>query len=159
MLEQLKELLEMQRELDTAILKQHGNIYDENIAEQTKISLFVELGEMMNELPTRFKHWKFTAKDNREKALIEYVDALHFQMSLFNHYKLNIDNIPDYDKCIKYDIDLSLYLRCCCTYCDDCDGIVDLFCIGNYLGFSWNEIYNAYKAKNEINYLSLKNGY
>ena len=38
MLEQLKELLEMQRELDTAILKQHGNIYDENIAEQTKNS-------------------------------------------------------------------------------------------------------------------------
>ena len=86
-------ILEMQRELDTAILKQHGNIYDENIAEQTKIALFVELGEMMNELPTCFKHWKFTAKDDRKKALIEYVDALHFQMSLFNHYKLNIDNI------------------------------------------------------------------
>lgn len=34
MLEQLKELLEMQRVLDEAILKEHGNIYDEKIAYQ-----------------------------------------------------------------------------------------------------------------------------
>ena len=86
MLEQLKELLEMQRVLDEAILKEHDNVYDEKIAAQMKIALFVELGELMNELPTRFKHWKKTAVDNREKALVEYVDALHFQLSLFNYY-------------------------------------------------------------------------
>lgn len=86
MLDQLKELLEMQRVLDDAILKEHGKVYDETIAEQNKIALVVELGEMMNELPTKFKHWKSTAKDNREKALVEYVDALHFALSLFNHY-------------------------------------------------------------------------
>ena len=34
MLEQLKELLEMQGVLDEAILKEHGNIYDEKIADQ-----------------------------------------------------------------------------------------------------------------------------
>ena len=52
MLEQLKELLEMQRVLDEVILKEHGNIYDEKIADQMKIALFVELGELMNEMPT-----------------------------------------------------------------------------------------------------------
>ena len=88
MLEQLKELLEMQRVLDEAILKEQGIVWDEKIEEQTKVALFVELGELMNEMPTKFKHWKKTAKDNREAALVEYVDALHFQMSLFNYYKL-----------------------------------------------------------------------
>lgn len=67
MLEQLKELLEMQRVLDEAILKEHGNIYNKKIADQMKIALFVELGELMNEMPTKFKHWKKTAKDNQRQ--------------------------------------------------------------------------------------------
>ena len=83
MLEQLNELLEMQYALDEAILKEHGNVYDEKIAEQMKIALFVELGEMMNELPTKFKCWKKTAKDNKEKALVEYE-------VLWDNYLLNI---------------------------------------------------------------------
>lgn len=62
MLEQLKELLEMQKTLDESILKEHGNVYDEEIAEKMKVALFVELGELMNEFPTKFKHWKKTAK-------------------------------------------------------------------------------------------------
>ena len=88
MLDQLKELLEMQRVLDDAILTEHGEIYNEEIAENMKIALFVELGEMMNELETLFKHWKKKPKYNREKALVEYVDALHFALSLFNHYDM-----------------------------------------------------------------------
>lgn len=159
MLEQLKELLEMQRVLDEAILKKHGNVYNDEIAEKVRIALFVELGEMMNELPTYFKHWKFTAKDNREKALVEYVDALHFQMSLFNHYRLNISDVPDYDKCIENFSTLSHKLRLCNSCYDKVEGITKLFSIGNYLGFTWDEIYKAYKAKNQVNYERLANGY
>ena len=36
MLEQLKELLEMQKTLDESILKEHGNVYDEEIAEKNR---------------------------------------------------------------------------------------------------------------------------
>ena len=111
MLEQLKELLEMQRVLDEAILKEHVNIYDEKIADQMKIALFVELGELMNEMPTKFKHWKKTAKDNREKALVEYVDALHFQMSLFNYYELGIhERNHDYNNMLVRSTDIILSL-------------------------------------------------
>ena len=85
MLKQLEELLKLQKELDEAILKEQGIVWDEKIEEQTKVALFVELGELMNEMPTKFKHWKKTAVDNREKALIEYADALHFALSLTNH--------------------------------------------------------------------------
>lgn len=167
MLEQLNELLEMQYALDEAILKEHGNVYDEKIAEQMKIALFVELGELMNELPSYFKHWKKTAKDNKEKALVEYVDALHFALSLFNYRKYGLWAIRDYDDEYNKELlngvntlfgmiglivrfekeeDFAFVLNC-------------LFDIGNYIGFTWDEIYKAYKDKNTVNYERLKSGY
>lgn len=164
MLEQLKELLEMQRVLDEAILKEHGNIYDEKIADQMKIALFVELGELMNEMPTKFKHWKKTAKDNREKALVEYVDCLHFALSLTNHSKTQ----GKFDDCYESYSDLvhlnySWILTCIIWECEEesnCNQILGhLFILGNKLGFTWSEIYEAYKAKNAVNYERLKNGY
>lgn len=161
MLEQLKELLEMQRVLDEAILKEHGNIYDDKIADQMKVALFVELGELMNEMPTKFKHWKKTAKDNREKALVEYVDALHFQMSLFNYYELEIREIyHDYnDMPAGRAKDIITCLSTPVNECDDILGLSHLFDLGYLLGFTWSEIYEAYKNKNAVNYERLKNGY
>lgn len=161
MLDQLKELLEMQRVLDDAILKEHGKVYDEKIAEQNKIALVVELGEMMNELETLFKHWKKKTKHNRENALIEYVDALHFTLSLFNHYQM--EQAFDYNasKPKSYQ---SLYciialLITELEYDEASYVLLYLFKIGNYLGFTWEEIYNAYKAKNAVNYERLKSWY
>lgn len=159
MLDQLKELLEMQRVLDEAILKEHGNVYDEKIAEQMKIALFVELGELMNEMPTKFKHWKKTAEDNREAALVEYVDALHFQLSLFNYYECKVNKWIDYNNRLIEEHSLYDLLQASVKYANTPTGINRLFDIGNHLGFTWDEIYQAYKEKNEINYERLKNGY
>lgn len=159
MLEQLKELLEMQKAYDNAVMAEHGLVYNYEIAEKVKIACLVEVGEFLNELPSKFKYWKKSAKDNREKALVEYVDALHFQMSLFNHYRLNISDVPDYDKCIENFSTLSHKLRLCNSCYDKVEGITKLFSIGNYLGFTWDEIYKAYKAKNQVNYERLANGY
>lgn len=162
MLEQLKELLEMQRVLDEAILKEHVNIYDEKIADQMKIALFVELGELMNEMPTKFKHWKKTAKDNREKALVEYVDALHFQMSLFNYYECDIfepyHNYYEKEEGYFCD-DIGKCLIGSVESCSFTIGLSYLFDLGYILGFTWSEIYETYKAKNAVNYERLKNGY
>lgn len=60
----------MQRVLDEAILKEHGNVYDEKIAEQMKIALFVKLGELMNEMPTKFKRWKRQLKTIEKQHLL-----------------------------------------------------------------------------------------
>ena len=159
MLDQLKELLDMQRVLDDAILKEHGKVYDETIAEQNEIALFVELGEMMNELEPLFKHWKKKPKYNREKALVEYVDALHFALSLFNHYGYPIKTMGHtYKIKIKeYSIDLEDILNCVRNNASN--NLTGLFILGNKLGFIWEEIYNAYKAKNAVNYERLRNGY
>lgn len=165
MLEQLKELLEMQRVLDEAILKKHGNVYDEKIAEQMKIALFVELGELMNEVPTKFKHWKKTAKDNREAALVEYVDALHFALSLTNHSRAKgefDDCYESYNDLVHLDYSWILYsiMNECFDETSNLDMILGyLFILGNKLGFTWDEIYKTYKDKNAINYEHLKSGY
>lgn len=156
MIEQLKELLQMQEELDEKIL--NGKDYP---VEQMKIALFVELGELMNELPTKFKHWKKSAKDNRENALVEYVDALHFQLSLFNYHKLTVSKfLHDYDS-LPYgrSEDINDCLLSCIKYCDNCMGLLALFNLGYILEFSWEEIYNTYKSKNKINHERQNNNY
>lgn len=162
MKEQLKELLKMQKLLDEAIMKEHG--LAEYPANNMEIALFVELCEMMNELPTKFKYWKKSAIDNRENALVEYVDALHFVLSLFNHQDCKIAYVKAYNECGKcneyavptiYDCLINLIMR---TY----DGYAILnimFKLGNILGFSWEEVYTTYKKKNAVNYERLKKGY
>lgn len=163
MIEQLKELLEMQKALDDAFMKSNGLVYDEQIADNMRVALIVEVGELMNEFPTKFKHWKKTAIDNREKGLIEFVDCLHFVLSLFNYEK------PAFSTCLEYDRNNelkngndSLYENLSLITSVDYQSetkILYLFELGNYLGFTWEEIYQAYKAKNEVNYERIKNGY
>lgn len=164
MLKQLEELLKLQKELDEAILKEQGIVWDEKIEEQTKVALFVELGELMNEMPTKFKHWKKTAVDNREKALIEYADALHFALSLTNYSHSK----GKYDDCYESYSDLihlnySWILNCIIWECDENSRtnqiLGHLFILGNKLGFTWDEIYNAYKRKYVINCMRLSGGY
>lgn len=161
---ELAELLKMQEELDTAILKEHKiKKYPEYKIEN---ALFVEIAEMLNELPFIFKYWKKTAKNNREKALIEYVDALHFALSLTNnnpHYilkdkaflhkylayrkrKISANLSEEIQKIIYYMVNTQEYLYY-------------LFYLGEILEFTWDEIYKAYRDKNAVNYERLKTGY
>ena len=162
MLKQLKELLEMQRLLDESIFRKKGIL--EYPEENMKIALFVELGELMNELPTYFKHWKSTSIDNRDKALIEFVDCLHFALSLTNH-KYNRDFLEMKIKEYEYDSyyttmlsklpisDLILHQM---KFKGD---LLSLFALGNKFGFEWNEIYETYLNKNAVNYERLNGGY
>lgn len=154
MLDQLKELLEMQKLLDESIFKAKG--ITEYPLDKMQIALFVELGEMMNEFPTLFKHWKDTAVDNREKALVEYVDCLHFALSLTNYFGLNDDYEYSYEK-LTVDSNIVDYIRSCGL--SEWWSLIELFKIGKILAFTWEEIYEAYKKKNQVNYERLKSGY
>lgn len=164
MLNQLEELLKMQEELDEVILKECGAMWNEKIADQTKVALFVELGELMNEMPTKFKHWKKTAVDNREKALIEYVDALHFALSLTNHSKEKGEYTDFYESYsdlihLDYSVILNGITRECVELSMTNQMLGYVFILGNKLEFTWDEVYNAYKEKNAINYKRQLIGY
>lgn len=162
MIYQLKRLLEMQKTLDSNIFKEKG--IKEYPLENMKIALFVELGELMNELPTKFKYWKATAVDNREKALVEYVDCLHFALSITYHQNV-IKTDEEFKDWLDYDTRGELADEY--TMAELLENIVGskvsklsyLLTLGNKLGFTWEEIYNAYIEKNRVNYERLKNGY
>lgn len=165
-LTELAELLAMQEELDRAILKEQGITNYPQAS--TEVALFVELGEMLNELPTLFKHWKKTAKDNREKALVEYVDALHFALSLTNQYAFIITGsastgilLHKFKYSGKWDAKnkASVIERCIRLIGASLWKIEYLFKIGLLFDFAWDEIYKTYKDKNEVNYQRLKEGY
>ncbi len=164
MIEQLKELLEMQRVLDASILAKQGiRLYPKELVQ---VALYVELGELMNELPSCFKYWKESKVDNREKALIEYVDCLHFALSLANNrgkafekdlslnkdlYEYNEHKVASLSQMLinKLLVSITLY-----------EGDLSfLFGLGYKLGFTWDEIYKAYKKKNAINYERMKENY
>lgn len=162
MINQLKELLEMQKVLDDSIFKAKG--IEEYPLENMKIALFVELGELMNELPTKFKHWKSSAVDNREKALVEYVDCLHFALSVTYHQNLyNTNDMMkkwhDYEELSKEADEYAITEILENIVTSRLTKLHHLLILGNKLGFTWEEIYNAYIAKNKVNYERLKNGY
>lgn len=158
MVEQLKELLEMQKALDEAIFKERG--IDQYPYDEMKVALVVELGELMNELPSKFKVWKKNPVDNREKALEEYIDCLSFKMNILN-YQMQTDNKNDllplskYEECKLKTFDLLSLIHASIFF----DDFYYIFALGNRLGFTWEEIYNAYKRKNQVNYERLKSGY
>ena len=103
MLEQLKELLEMQRVLDENIYTTHNVKYDE---EKTYLALIDEIGELNHELKAEWCWWKKNqAPVNKEKVLEELVDVWHFALSIFyqNHCGVGISK-----QTIQYFEDLEL---------------------------------------------------
>ena len=164
MINQLKELLEMQKVLDNNIFHEKG--IKQYPKENMQVALFVELGELLNELPTRFKHWKSSAVDNREKALVEYVDCLHFALSLTNDNGVEFNNdlslSPDVYNYNSHEITLlaELPVHKLLKNIIQFEGNLSyLFGLGVKLGFEWDEIYTAYKEKNAVNYERLRNNY
>lgn len=163
MIEQLKEMLEMQKKLDASILEQRD--IKEYPYENMRIALFVELGELLNELPTKFKHWKVSAVDNRDKALIEYVDCLHFALSIHNYYHVKIDtdqfvSMHHYNRAFKETNEYyTIYELLEKIASSKVITLHYVLALGYKLGFTWEEIYNAYKEKNKVNYERLESGY
>ncbi len=77
---ELKPLINEQAKLDAHIQSQHQVTYA-NTRDKRILALLVEIGEMINETKT-FKFW--SKKPSAEKPIIldEYADGLHFLLSL-----------------------------------------------------------------------------
>jgi len=79
----LPSLLEKQQELDDYIMRERGFTHEETI-EQRKLAFVVELAELAQEW-RGFKYWSDNQQPS-DKMIEEYVDVLHFALSLHNHY-------------------------------------------------------------------------
>lgn len=159
----LEQLFAMQKELDSYI--QSNNGLDEDVFEKKGLALIVELAELANETRV-FKFWSSKGPSEREVILEEYVDSIHFLLSL--GIEKDLDMLNEWPEPLA-DKDLtSLFLKTNRSILEfmeqhsvsayqtvwSCYGA-----IAEILGFSYEDVIEAYVAKNQKNYDRQKEGY
>ena len=126
------------------------------------------MGELANE--TRcFKFWSLKGPSDQETILAEYVDGIHFILSLGNEQDF-IPEVPSgvlicnkedvteqftfiirrYISEFQHDIDMRQHSKRC---------LLNIYILGELLGFSAADVEKAYVSKNEVNYERQKQGY
>ncbi|VEU62835.1 dUTP diphosphatase [Mycoplasmopsis bovirhinis] len=164
----LIQLFEMQKKLDEKIEKKHEsispNFSKKEITLQRTLALMVEASEFINEVQS-FKYWKQNKNISKTKVLEEFVDLLHFFISLsyqndvphtlnpkINEYNdinlqfkelfINISEILKQPN--KENIQISFEIALGCF---------------EMLGYNYNELFEAYFFKNQKNYKRLYSNY
>lgn len=158
----LSKLFEMQSELDEYIGKSKGiNMVDYKL--ERIIALQVEFNELLNELPFLFKYWSNKRMD-REKALEEFCDGLHFILSIGNdlgikeHEYNEPENVHDM-KMLVLGIN-SMISRMFIPTKTDYEVLFNHYLLlGAKLGFEKNEVITHYELKHAENYNRQANGY
>lgn len=160
----LEKLFSLQGELDKHIAKEH-DLSGVNLFDKKLLALLVELGEFANE--TRcFKFWSKKGPSERSVMLEEYVDGLHFILSLgliknYEDITLDCSTSRFEDGTLGF---LDLYKKA--IYFKDNqskEAYIDLFQsfidLGSFFGFSSLDMENAYLDKNKENHRRQENGY
>jgi dimeric dUTPase (all-alpha-NTP-PPase superfamily) len=161
----LNELFEIQAKLDAHIEKEHPRQPGEDRLSKKILALQVELGELANELPEVFKFWS-NKKNNYEKALEEFVDCLHFVLSIGLEIGVcpdELDEEPIFCADVTeqfidlfYDVSRLKYEERNGQLYEDYyqyNFVLEQFLgLGKLLGFTWKQVEQAYLAKNKINH-------
>ncbi|ARJ37974.1 dUTPase [Sporosarcina ureae] len=159
----LHQLFEMQRALDTYIQKNHQT--KETFTERG-LALIVELSELANE--TRcFKFWSTKGPSADHVILEEYVDSIHFLLSL--GIEKSFDGLEEWPTRDVKEQNLtqqfiqtgqSIYTFLDSLTFEDYKEIwVNYGALANTLGFTEDQIIQAYIDKNEENYARQRSGY
>lgn len=160
----IKKMLEAQKELDKANMEKGG--LTEYPLDMAQTAYRVELGELLQEWK-QFKYWKLNKGEiDREKMLEEWADCMHFALSLENYNICPNEGYYDYiskhaeediEKYLYAENDIYIVLKRCFT---DFDYIVEYTIIlGLKLGFTMEELEQAYWNKNKINWERIENNY
>ncbi|MEC1770599.1 dUTP diphosphatase [Schinkia azotoformans] len=160
----LTTLFELQKELDTRIEKEHG-LEQADLMDKKIMALLVELGELANE--TRcFKFWSKKPAAARDVILEEYVDGVHFILSIGLELKLQdqvtLDPKDEYRDLVEQ---FQLVFASIIEFrkqlnLENYHNIFNEYIIlGKLLGFSSDDIEKAYKLKNEVNHKRQNSGY
>lgn len=183
----IEQLYEMQTALDAHIIETKG-LRGKDLLPNTVLALDVEIGELANEW-RGFKHWSNDQAPRMERALEEYVDCVHFFLSIARQ-KDWLENMYIPEDAIeetketgldggiggalletKYwlmkmymekDRDEKLESKIGKTKQEFCfaNAWYVFFAIGIVgLGFTWEQIAEAYVSKNAVNHQRQQNGY
>ncbi|WP_349408098.1 dUTP diphosphatase [Pseudalkalibacillus sp. SCS-8] len=162
----LQSLFDMQNELDRRIERDRG-LENEDLVDKKILALQVELGELANE--TRcFKFWSSKAPSEKSVILEEFVDGLHFLLSLGIILPYDVPQqmqVPELVEENLVNAFLKVYedLTILKNNRDDVNNYVtlmeDYLMIGRLLGFTSEEINEAYLSKNQVNHTRQDQGY
>ena len=160
MINKLKEMFEMQKVLDNAIYKENNTKFDEY---KCRIAVLDEVGELIHELKGNWCWWKKTQKPvDRDKVLEELVDVYHFVLS----YEYNANDSYFACNTVNYDTGYEAWVQglsndLCLIYAvlAQRPRIEAMVVLTRQLGFTFDDVYNAYIKKNATNFERLANGY
>lgn len=156
---------EKQRELDEFILKKFNLEENQELLEKRIVAFQVELMECCNSW-RGFKYWTENPEP-KEDLLEEYVDGMHFILSIGNLIGEAEDTFPLFPSgphvaevepimlfCLTAD------LACKMHHDNHYSHLVMVFFdLGYSLGFTWDQITEAYNKKYEVNIQRMNNGY
>lgn len=171
--EQFTELAGMQKVLDNDILAAKELIMGDTILKRL-VAAIVELGEYANE-ERFFKFWSNKTASEKDIRVDEYVDVLHFLLSMMNYYNVKIDDMTIWEA--NYDATITPYqLNLTQIWLGTVGAFLDLgfitdakenfarafnlyFLLGERCGLNWEDVYDGYKKKNVVNFERLASGY
>ncbi|MEH7417193.1 dUTP diphosphatase [Neobacillus drentensis] len=162
---ELKKLFQMQKALDSHIEEKH-QLENEDLFDRKVLALFVEIGELANE--TRcFKFWSVKPSSPKDVVLEEFVDGIHFILSLGIECGFDQESITIKDQESARTV-TEQFLRVYESInqfqkskaFDDYAGLVESYLkLSSLLGFTNEDIEKAYFSKNEVNYQRQQNNY
>ena len=172
-LEMIEKMLNMQNALNEDIIasKHLGSIKKDNLF----FALFDELGELTHELKHEWCWWKeHQAEVDHDKTLEEYVDVVHFALT----YEIDVlkhsrkekskDMIIQHIEAAHHFADCKRDLKAIGdsikeiikeSYWHPAYLLWEVLSLGFILGFSMEDIYNEYVAKNKVNFERLESGH
>ncbi|WP_232729834.1 dUTP diphosphatase [Paenibacillus phocaensis] len=193
-------MYEMQKQLDARIIKEKG-LEGQDLLPNTVLALQVEIGELANEW-RGFKHWSNDREPRYEKRTIafrdkedgtgdafehvkyplleEYVDCLHFFLSIARQLDLPADDLYIPDDTIEgettvlftellHNVGMIMGHEFLYEWPEDFKkqqrnffrgALAVFYSLGEQrLGFTFEQIADAYAAKNAVNHERQSNGY
>ena len=160
-----KILFKMQKALDSHIESQHG-LENEDLFDRKVLALLVEIGELANE--TRcFKFWSVKPASETETILEEFVDGVHFILSL--GIECGFEDLESITQSQLDELDATKQFLAIYEYAQKFrtsrskEDYVQLFQsylkLAQLLGLNEDQIEQAYIKKNEVNYERQRKGY
>lgn len=163
----LANLSKKQFDIDNYIFNKRG-LDNKKTFSKRLIALFVEISEFINEVRS-FKYWSNKTSSKRSILLEEYIDCMHFFLSIGNNinfdwmkYKFNLE-IAKNNKDINILV-IDSYINLSNFVVKNSKKLFKNFldsfiAIGYNLDFSSEELMKGYDIKNKINYERQKNNY
>jgi dimeric dUTPase (all-alpha-NTP-PPase superfamily) len=146
-------------------IESHHDLSEKDLLDTKILALIVEVGELANE--TRcFKYWSNKPSSNKETIIEEFVDGLHFILSIGLEIGLKSLELSKHDAGNNNLVNqfLEVYasihkFNMSKTNSNYQELFKNYFYLGGLLGFTNEDIYEAYVRKNNVNFNRQKEGY